>query len=69
MFAVLIAVLVAEHSLVPQSAALVLAPQGALVEQLSGDPLERAVAEAYGQGNAETLVRDLVDAVEAAQKG
>src|SRR5689334_13416085 len=54
--------------IVPRSAALVLAPQGALVEQLSGDPLERALAEAYGQGNPETLVRDVVDAIEAAGK-
>jgi protease-4 len=54
--------------IVPQSAALVIAPQGALVEQLSGDPLQRAVAEAYGTGRAETLVRDLIDAIEAAKK-
>lgn len=54
--------------IVPQSAALVIAPQGALVEQLSGDPVERAIAEAYGTGRAETLVRDLIDAIEAARK-
>jgi protease-4 len=53
---------------VPQKAALVLAPQGTVVEQLSGDPLERALAEVYGQGTAETLLRDLTDAVRAAQK-
>jgi protease IV len=53
--------------IVPSSTALVVAPQGALVEQLSGDPLERAIAEAYGQGTAETLVRDVVDAIEAAR--
>jgi len=52
--------------IVPGSTALVVAPQGALVEQLSGDPLERAIAEAYGQGTAETLVRDVVDAIQAA---
>src|SRR5687768_2489588 len=54
--------------MVPQSAALVVAPQGALVEQLTGDPFERAVAEAAGQGSPETLVRDVVDAIEAAKK-
>jgi protease-4 len=52
--------------IVPGSTALVIAPQGALVEQLSGNPLERAIAEAYGQGTAETLVRDVVDAIDAA---
>jgi len=54
--------------IVPRTAALVVAPQGALVEQLSGDPFERALAEAYGQGNPETLVRDVIDAIEAAGK-
>jgi protease IV len=53
--------------IVPHKAALVLAPQGALVEQLAGNPLDRAVAEIYGQERPETLVRDLVDAIEAAK--
>lgn len=67
-FGVLIAVLSPRIPTVQQSAALVIAPQGALVEQLSGDPLQRAITEAYGQGNSETLVRDLVEAIEAARK-
>ena len=54
--------------IVPTKAALVLAPQGALVEQLAGDPFERAIAEAYGTNRPETLLRDLVDAVDAAAK-
>ena len=45
---------------IPQKAALVIAPQGVLVEQLAGDPLERAVAELYGQERPETLLRDIV---------
>jgi len=68
LFGVVIVVLSPRIPIVPQSAALVIAPQGALVEQLAGDPLQRAFAEASGQGNAETLVRDLVDAIEAAKK-
>lgn len=52
--------------LVPDKAALVIAPQGPLVEQLSGDPLERALAESLRQLPAETLVRDVVEAVEHA---
>ena len=67
-FGILIAVLSPRIPTVQQSAALVVAPQGALVEQLSGDPLQRAITEAYGQGNSETLVRDLVEAIEAAKK-
>lgn len=54
--------------IVPSKAALILAPQGALVEQLAGDPFERAVAEAYGQSRPETLLRDLVDVVDAGAK-
>lgn len=54
--------------IVPTKAALVLAPQGALVEQLAGDPFERAIAEAYGRNRPETLLRDLVDSVDAATK-
>lgn len=54
--------------IIPSKAALVVAPQGALVEQLAGDPFERAVAEAYGQDRPETLLRDLVDVVDAGAK-
>jgi protease-4 len=53
---------------VPESAALVVAPTGTLVEQLSGDPLARAVAQARGQAHAETLLWDLTDAIRAAAK-
>jgi len=67
-FGILLVVISPKVPIVPEKAALVIAPQGALVEQLSGDPFERAVSEAYGQGTAETLVRDLTDAIEAAQK-
>jgi len=34
-------------------------PQGAVVEQLSGGPVDRAVAEASGRQRSETLLRDL----------
>ena len=53
--------------IVPHKTALVIAPQGTLVEQLAGDPFDRAVAELYGQQRAETLVRDLTDAIAAAK--
>jgi protease-4 len=52
--------------LVPDRAALVIAPQGPLVEQLTGDALERAVAEALRQKPADTLLRDVVEAIESA---
>ncbi|HET7203243.1 MAG TPA: signal peptide peptidase SppA [Steroidobacteraceae bacterium] len=53
--------------LVPNKAALVVAPQGPLVEQFTGDPVERAVADALRQGPVETRLRDVVDAITAAK--
>jgi len=53
---------------VPAKAALLVAPEGELVEQMSGDPLERAIQEARGQGRPETLLWDAVDAIRAAAK-
>ena len=51
----------------PRNAALVIQPVGALVEQLAGDPYERAIAELTGDAQPQTLVQDIVDALEAAR--
>jgi protease-4 len=53
---------------VPAKVALLVAPEGQLVEQSTGDPFERAFQEARGQGHAETLLWDLTDAIRAAAK-
>jgi protease-4 len=66
-FSVVLVALSPSVPIVPHQAALVLRPEGALVEQLAGDPLERAIAEIYGQNQPETLVRDVVDAIHAAK--
>jgi protease IV len=63
-------ILAALHSsipTVPRSAALIIAPQGELVEQLSGDPVRRAFGEASGGPAPETLLRDVTDAIAAAK--
>jgi protease-4 len=52
---------------VPRSAALIIAPEGELVEQLSSDPLRRAVGEASGGPAPETLLRDVTEAIDAAK--
>jgi protease-4 len=63
----LIATLVSPpRPVVPPSAALVLNPQGALVDELSGDPLTRALALAQGLNFGETLLADLIEAVRQA---
>src|SRR5881275_1586826 len=65
-FAVLVGVLRAGVPRIPARAALLIAPQGELVEQLSGDPVTRALEEARGEGHAETLLWDLSDSIHAA---
>ncbi|HUX73727.1 MAG TPA: signal peptide peptidase SppA [Steroidobacteraceae bacterium] len=66
-FGFLLAALHTSIPIVPRSAALVLAPRGELVEQLSGDPLRRALGEVSGGTVRETLLRDVVDSIEAAK--
>jgi protease-4 len=59
-------VLAALHSAtpaVPRTAALVVAPEGVLVEQLSIDPVRRAFGEASGEPAPETLLKDVIDAI------
>jgi protease-4 len=51
---------------IPDSAALLLAPSGVLVEQLMGRPVDRAIAEVRGDGIQQTLVKDVTDSLEAA---
>jgi protease-4 len=67
LFLLLLAVAVGERVLIPQTAALVIAPRGTLVDQLSGNALDRALARAQGTPLRETLVRDIVDALRAAR--
>ena len=49
--------------LMPQNAALFIQPAGPLVEQLDGDPYDRAMAELLGDAPPQTLVQDVVDAL------
>ena len=67
LFLFLIIASVGERVLIPQAAALVIAPRGVLVDQLSGDALDRALARAQGAPLRETLVRDVVDALRSAR--
>ena len=67
LFLLLLIALVGEQVRVPSVAALRIAPQGNLVDQLSGDPLQRALARAQGQQISETLLRDVIDAIRAAR--
>jgi protease-4 len=66
-FGVILIALTPHIPVIPSKAVLVVDPQGTLVEQLSGNPLDRALAEAYGREQPETLVRDVVLAIDTAK--
>ena len=66
LFMVILAALTPELPMVPATAALVVQPEGRLVEQLEGGPLDRAIGKATGDGIPQTLVHDLVRAIELA---
>jgi len=63
---VLLASVAPDQPQIPREAALVIAPQGVLVDQLSGDPFDRAIAKARGIPRAQTLLKDLIEAIQAA---
>ncbi|HEY4448570.1 MAG TPA: signal peptide peptidase SppA [Steroidobacteraceae bacterium] len=65
-FGVLLGVLRGSVPKIPAKAALLIVPEGQLVEQLSGDPVERAVEETRGETHRETLLWDLTDAIRVA---
>ena len=65
-FGLLIALLRGSVPRIPAKAALLLAPEGQLVEQLTGVPFERALQQARGEAHNETLLWDLTDSLHAA---
>jgi len=53
---------------IEDASALVLAPKGEIVEQLSGSPVDQALERVQGDTKEETLLWDLIDALKAAKK-
>ncbi|RLA34338.1 MAG: signal peptide peptidase SppA [Gammaproteobacteria bacterium] len=66
-FSVVIGALSATGPLIPKNAALVIRPVGNIVEQLEGDPYDRALAELMDDAQAQTLVQDIVDGLQYAK--
>ena len=64
----LIALLAPRVPRIADSAALILAPEGDLVDQLDGDASTRAWDELIGEGERQTLARDLLAVIEAARE-
>ncbi len=56
------------ESAIPESGALVLRPQGVLVDQLSGDPFDRALGNLQGTWAGETLLSDVLEALDRARE-
>ncbi|MGI9205587.1 MAG: signal peptide peptidase SppA [Woeseiaceae bacterium] len=65
-FSIIISALSSTTPVVPSSAALVIKPAGNIVEELAGDPFDRALAELLGDAPVQTLVKDVVDGLEYA---
>ena len=65
-FGIIIGILRGSVPMVPSKAALVIAPEGSLVEQLAGNPRQRALDEALGNLRDQTLLWDLTDSIHAA---
>ena len=53
--------------LLPERAALLIQPVGSIVEELEGDPYDRAIEEMLGESRPQTLLQDVVDALEYAR--
>jgi protease-4 len=66
-FGFILAALHTSIPIVPHSAALIIAPEGELVEQMASDPVRRAFGQASGGPAPETLLRDVTDAIAAAK--
>ena len=66
-FSILISAISSTAPRLPSEAALLIQPSGALVEQLEGDPYDRAIAGLLGDEDSQTLVQDIVDGLEFAR--
>lgn len=66
LFFVLLATMSSTIPIVPGRAALVLDLKGRIVEQLTGDPFDRALGRATGRVEGETRLRDVIDVLKAA---
>ncbi len=51
----------------PERGALIVHPSGEIVEQLAGEPLQRALSEAQGESAPQTLLWDLTRAIRSAR--
>jgi protease-4 len=65
-FAIFVGAMSGTTPLLPDRAALFINPTGVIVEELEGDPFDRAVAELLDEAQPQTVLQDIVDALEYA---
>jgi protease-4 len=61
------ALLSSDKPIVPSGVALLVAPGGRLVEERSGDPVDRAIGKSFQDQEPEAVLRELVDAIDTAR--
>ena len=66
-FAVFLGTLSGSAPIFPDRAALLIQPAGAIVEELAGEPYDRAIEELLGETTPQTRLQDIVDAFEYAK--
>ena len=66
-FSILVEALSSATPSMPAKAALVIRPSGELVDQLAGDPYDRALQEFLGEERPQTLVQDVIDGLDYAK--
>ena len=67
-FAIFVGAISGTTPLLPDRAALFIKPAGVIVEELEGDPFDRAVAELLDEAQPQTVLQDIVDALEYASE-
>jgi protease-4 len=67
-FAIFVGAMSGTTPLLPDRAALFIKPAGVIVEELEGDPFDRAVAELLDEAQPQTVLQDIVDALEYASE-
>jgi protease-4 len=65
-FAIFVGAMSGSVPQLPDRAALFIKPMGVIVEELEGDPFDRAVAELLEEAQPQTVLQDIVDALEYA---
>lgn len=67
MFSAALGLLTADQEMdITPGSALRVAPEGVLVEEFSGEPLERVIGEALGDGVPQVRLRDLIESIDTA---